>query len=193
MDNREKILSCAMELFYERGYDAVGVQEIVEKAGVTKPTLYHYFGSKRGLLESMLNEHFVVMEEKLKAAAEHNASIPEVLYKIARAFFDGATGDPCFFLLMLSLFYSGRKSEGFQVVYPLIERYYRLYVSVFENGSNELGNMHGRQEQFAVGFSGILNHHLMMAARDMDDLSRLEISDQQTAAIVQQFMYGIYS
>lgn len=193
MDNRVKILDCAMELFYERGYDAVGVQEIVEKAGVTKPTLYYYFGSKRGLLECMLNEHFVAMEEKLKTSSEHNTRIQEVLHRVAKAFFDGATGDPQFFLLMLSLFYSGRKSEGFQVVYPLIERYYRLYVSIFENASEELCNMYGRQEQFAVGFSGILNHHIMMAARDMDDLSRLKITDQQTAAIVQQFMYGIYS
>ena len=193
MDNRVKILDCAMELFYERGYDAVGVQEIVEKAGVTKPTLYYYFGSKRGLLECMLNEHFVAMEEKLKTSSEHNTRIQEVLQRVAKAFFDGATGDPQFFLLMLSLFYSGRKSEGFQVVYPLIERYYRLYVSIFENASEELCNMYGRQEQFAVGFSGILNHHIMMAARDMDDLSRLKITDQQTAAIVQQFMYGIYS
>ena len=43
MDNREKILNCALELFHARGYDAVGVQEIAETAGVTKPTLYYYF------------------------------------------------------------------------------------------------------------------------------------------------------
>ena len=42
MDNREKILNCALELFHARGYDAVGVQEIAEMAGVTKPTLYYY-------------------------------------------------------------------------------------------------------------------------------------------------------
>lgn len=47
MDNKEKILQCALELFYARGYDAVGVQEIAETAGVTKPTLYYYFGSKK--------------------------------------------------------------------------------------------------------------------------------------------------
>ena len=49
MDNREKILNCALELFHARGYDAVGVQEIAETAGVTKPTLYYYFRNKRGL------------------------------------------------------------------------------------------------------------------------------------------------
>ena len=52
MDNRELLLNTALELFHAKGYDAVGVQEIVEKAGVTKPTLYYYFGSKLGLLKN---------------------------------------------------------------------------------------------------------------------------------------------
>ena len=54
MENKENILKCALDLFYAKGYDAVGVQEIAEKAGITKPTLYYYFGSKYGLLETLL-------------------------------------------------------------------------------------------------------------------------------------------
>ena len=46
MENKERILECALELFYAKGYDAVGVQEIAERSGITKPTLYYYFGSK---------------------------------------------------------------------------------------------------------------------------------------------------
>ena len=49
MENREKILESALDLFFTKGYDAVGVEEIAERAGITKPTLYHYFGSKYGL------------------------------------------------------------------------------------------------------------------------------------------------
>ena len=63
MDNRERILQCALELFYAKGYDAVGVQEIAQKAGITKPTLYYYFGSKYGLLETLLTKHFTVLNE----------------------------------------------------------------------------------------------------------------------------------
>lgn len=193
MDNREKILSCALELFYERGYDAVGVQEIVDRAGITKPTLYYYFGSKQGLLEKMMKEHYEKLEESLREAVRQGGKIPDKLYRVARAFFDGATGNPQFFLLLLSLFYSGRKSEGFRTVYPLIERYYRFYVRIFEEASGELGNMNGRQEQFAVVFLGALNNRLMMAARDRDDLSGLIITDAETDSLVRQFMYGIYS
>ena len=56
MENREMIMRCAKTLFYAKGYDAVGVQEIVDKAGVTKPTLYYYFGSKYGLLKTLIEE-----------------------------------------------------------------------------------------------------------------------------------------
>ncbi|MCB5701286.1 TetR/AcrR family transcriptional regulator, partial [Bacteroides fragilis] len=51
MDNRQLIMNSALTLFYESGYDAVGVQQIVDSAGVSKPTMYYYFGSKQGLLE----------------------------------------------------------------------------------------------------------------------------------------------
>ena len=44
MDNRQLIMEKALELFCARGYDAVGVQEIAEQSGITKPTLYYYFG-----------------------------------------------------------------------------------------------------------------------------------------------------
>lgn len=193
MDNRQAILDSALTLFYEKGYDAVGVQQIVEAAGVTKPTLYYYFGSKQGLLQSLLNEHFSWLEREMGKLGERKERIPEKLYRAARIFFNGAANEPRFYLLMLALFYSGRKSDGFQTVYPLIERYYCMFVELFESAGQELGNMHGRQKQFAVGFSGMLNHYLMMAAKDMDDLSSLTITDHEVYGIVHQFMYGIYS
>ena len=55
-NNREKILLCAQRLFFEKGYDSVGVQEIVDTAGITKPTMYYYFKSKQGLLACLLEE-----------------------------------------------------------------------------------------------------------------------------------------
>jgi AcrR family transcriptional regulator len=44
----------AARLFATRGYDATSVREIVEAAGVTKPTLYYHFGSKEGLAQALL-------------------------------------------------------------------------------------------------------------------------------------------
>lgn len=49
------IAQVASRLFASRGYDATSVREIVEAAGVTKPTLYYHFGSKEGLAQALLN------------------------------------------------------------------------------------------------------------------------------------------
>ena len=87
MDNRERILQCALELFYAKGYDAVGVQEIAQKAGITKPTLYYYFGSKYGLLETLLTKHFTVLNEELERASFYEGDVGATLYNIASAFF----------------------------------------------------------------------------------------------------------
>ena len=38
--NKNKILSIALDLFSSKGFDAVGVQTLCEKSGITKPTLY---------------------------------------------------------------------------------------------------------------------------------------------------------
>lgn len=94
---------------------------------------------------------------------------------------------------MLSQFYSGKKSEGFRAVYPRIKKYYQLVVRIFEDSADRLGNMGGRQEQFAVSFMGILDSHMMMLGREQDEEHGLVMTDQRTYEIVRQFLYGIYS
>jgi len=53
---RKAVLGAAARLFVERGYDAVSVREIVKAAGVTKPALYYYFGSKEGVALAIMRD-----------------------------------------------------------------------------------------------------------------------------------------
>ena len=48
-DTREKIMEAAQDLFYRQGYQATPVNQIIEQAGVSKPTFYHHFPSKEDL------------------------------------------------------------------------------------------------------------------------------------------------
>jgi AcrR family transcriptional regulator len=52
----ERIFETARDLFYREGIRAVGVDEIVTKAGVTKPSLYRSFKSKDELVAAVLRE-----------------------------------------------------------------------------------------------------------------------------------------
>src|ERR1700758_5255185 len=51
---RARILDTACKLFYQRGVRAVGVDLVVEKAGVAKTSLYRHFGTKDDLIAAFL-------------------------------------------------------------------------------------------------------------------------------------------
>jgi AcrR family transcriptional regulator len=51
---RDKILAAAADLFYKQGVRAVGVDLVVEKAGVAKTSLYRHFGTKDDLVVAFL-------------------------------------------------------------------------------------------------------------------------------------------
>jgi AcrR family transcriptional regulator len=53
---RSEILRVAADVFAARGYEAAGLQEIAERLGMVKASLYHYFASKDDLLLEVLLE-----------------------------------------------------------------------------------------------------------------------------------------
>lgn len=61
---REKILDAAYDLFYSHGYHATGLNAILERAGVQKGSLYHFFNSKKTLALAVIDEH---ISERFKA------------------------------------------------------------------------------------------------------------------------------
>ncbi|WP_298957525.1 TetR/AcrR family transcriptional regulator [uncultured Methylobacterium sp.] len=63
----ERVRAAARELFYRRGIRAVGVDEIVAKAGVTKPSLYRGFASKDALAVACLEDFDAAFHARLDA------------------------------------------------------------------------------------------------------------------------------
>jgi TetR/AcrR family transcriptional repressor of nem operon len=55
---REKIVAAAAERFHALGYNACGVQEIVDAAGVPKGSFYNYFKAKELLAREVLNNYW---------------------------------------------------------------------------------------------------------------------------------------
>ena len=65
-------IAAANELFYEEGVHTVGIDRVIERAGVAKATLYSVFGSKDELIRSYLaGRHAVRRERMLRALARH--------------------------------------------------------------------------------------------------------------------------
>jgi AcrR family transcriptional regulator len=72
---REQILEAANELFAERGYDEVSVEDIATAAGVTRGLVHHYFGGRK--------EVYIALLERIGAQREEQ--IPPPVGRSARA------------------------------------------------------------------------------------------------------------
>ena len=55
-DTRERVLSAALEVFTDRGYAAATVEEIAERAGLTKGAVYYWFRDKEDLASDLQRE-----------------------------------------------------------------------------------------------------------------------------------------
>jgi AcrR family transcriptional regulator len=68
---RERILTAAYELFSRRGIRAVGTDEVIERAGVAKATLYRHFATKNDLVLAVLERREQLWTHGLIEAQSH--------------------------------------------------------------------------------------------------------------------------
>jgi AcrR family transcriptional regulator len=90
---RAALVRAARELFSERGYTAVGTNEVVQRAGVTRGAMYHHFPDKRELFRAAYEETEKELVEELAARVATIEDPWEALVAGMRAFFDLAS-DP---------------------------------------------------------------------------------------------------
>jgi AcrR family transcriptional regulator len=67
---RERLLEAAGELFYAEGVQSVGIDRVIERAGVAKASLYSTFGSKEELVGAYLEERQERILGRLRRAVE---------------------------------------------------------------------------------------------------------------------------
>jgi AcrR family transcriptional regulator len=81
------MLDVAEEMFGERGYQAASMDEIAARVGVSKPMLYHYYGSKEGLFLACLRRARTGMREAILTGASSAQSRGDRLYTALVAWF----------------------------------------------------------------------------------------------------------
>ncbi|MFV0412023.1 MAG: TetR/AcrR family transcriptional regulator [Oscillospiraceae bacterium] len=71
-NTRERIITCALSLFAQKGYAGVSVKEIAEAVGIKDASLYKHFAGKRQIFHSILEE----MDRRYEAAAAVAGAAP---------------------------------------------------------------------------------------------------------------------
>jgi AcrR family transcriptional regulator len=85
---REALIEAALELFTERGYAAVGTEEIVARAKVTRGALYHHFEDKRDLFRSVFERVEAGLMERIGARMKAASDPWELMLNGMRSFLD---------------------------------------------------------------------------------------------------------
>ena len=102
----ERILITALDLFAVKGYDATAVREICEAAGITKPTLYHFYGSKDGVFQALVQSGFLQFRHLVDVAIATPGSLRHRVKLVMRAVFQSASQNPHFWRFMHSVIWA---------------------------------------------------------------------------------------
>jgi AcrR family transcriptional regulator len=98
-ERREQLIEVGRSLFADKGYEAVSVEEIAAKAGVSKPVVYEHFGGKEGLYAVVVDREMNILLEMISSALI--GTTPRALLEQAgMALFD----------------YIDRRSDGFRIL-----------------------------------------------------------------------------
>jgi len=185
---RQHILDAALRQFADRGYAGTSVQDIVDAASVTKPTLYYHFGNKAGLYQALVDyahdERFRLMQEaaaKGQAVSEKLVEILNALFaflrnnrelmRIAFATAFAAPGE-----LPEEIRYFDKCSRNFEFIHALIKQGQR---------DGELSNRFD-SEELAFGIYGQFNMYVMAHLI----LPECKLDRQTAGRIVDLFLSG---
>jgi AcrR family transcriptional regulator len=87
-ERRGQLLGAASEVFVDRGYHAAGMDEIADRAGVSKPVLYQHFSSKLELYLAVLAQHVDNLVSGVRQALRTTTDNRQRLRAAVEAFFD---------------------------------------------------------------------------------------------------------
>ena len=112
----------AMHLIATKGYANTTVREIVEAAGVTKPTLYYYFQSKADLYEKIFKQQIDGFICEMEAIAHSDSSMVDRLERLADLHFNTLRADPLLTRFFFRTIFSGSSQMPQFDFNPVIDR-----------------------------------------------------------------------
>jgi len=91
-ERRRQLLDAALEVFVSQGYHAAAMDEIAERAGVSKPVLYQHFPGKLELYLALLDESVDTLVETVRDALRSNADPKQRVAATFGAYFEYVGG-----------------------------------------------------------------------------------------------------
>lgn len=90
----QELLEAAFAVFVERGYAATRLEDVAQRAGVSKATIYLYYKSKLELFKAVVRTSLVANFDELSKARLEQMSARERLVRLLTSFMDRVAGSP---------------------------------------------------------------------------------------------------
>ena len=137
-ETRTRIMEAALACFAERGYDATGVAEICQRAGVSKGAFYHHFAGKQALFVALLDDWLALLDEAVTSTRALAVTAPQSLQAMVgllqQVFRDASGRLPMFFEFWRQ---AARDEAIWQTTMAPFARYHALLVEIIQQGVDE--------------------------------------------------------
>jgi len=153
---REKLYSAAARIFAQKGYASATVHEIVEMAGVTKPALYYYFGSKEGVYKAILEKGFSDFGARMDAVDRMKGRASLRLRRLCQELFALSHEHLDAVRLMHSIFYGPPQGAPFFDFDRVLFRLHDIVRKIVRQGVRS-GEFRGSPEAMTLAVLGACN------------------------------------
>ena len=187
-DTRACILEAAKVLFGQKGFAATSVREVVEAAGISKPTLYYYFRNKDELYRECIRSTMSGLGDLVDGAVHGQGTVRERLVSFCEAYVRGGLEDPTAVRLLLNATVAPEGQPDLPILATLREEMHRL-TELFVQGqaAGELRSMRCQTDCITAV-------HMLTGAADMLLLAGIdgaEITDDFADRLVDLLYRGL--
>ena len=154
---RRRLLTAAMSVFARRGYAATTVREIVGTAGVTKPVLYYYFGSKEGLYLELLRAAVAKGEAAIEQSLSSGSTATERLLSLLDRIFALMLEHLDVVRLMYAIYYGPPQGAPFFDFDAFHKRFDDAVRGLILEGQQSGEFRRGSLDDMALALSGAIN------------------------------------
>lgn len=138
---REAIIACARELFLAKGFNATTMDEIAQRAELSKGTLYLYFNSKEELYVTVMSEGLKILFDRIEETFNSDLPPDQVIRKLGEVYYRYYLDHRDYFRI---LFFLEHGDVSKQLPRELIQenldkgvRCLQLFAGVVQNGMEE--------------------------------------------------------
>ena len=187
-NNKAKIFMAAALLFAEKGYNGVSMREISETTGLSKPTIYYYFGNKEGIYTALVETGLNYQRDLFQEIFDRNIPFKNKIIEVIKLRFQQVKDFPEFAKFFLILFTSLEKLPFLQKIINEASARRQLFIELIKQGITygEFGPR-ANPKVTAEILVGALFHYISMQLNCKDNI----LSDQLAEEIVETLFRGL--